>query len=342
VRAAVYYGRHDIRIELIGDPAPPGVGELLIRVSKAGICGTDSAEWDHGPVLAVPPVVLGHEFTGEVVDFGAGVTGFAGGDRIVSGAGISCGICEWCLSGRTNLCETYRTLGLHVNGGLAEYVLTPASICRKVGSGLDDVSAALAQPMAVAIHALRRAKTHKGGSAVIIGSGGIGAFLVAGAAEQEVAPLIAVDVDARRLETALALGATQVIDATKEDPTAKVLEFTCGLGAHVVVEATGKKGSPQLALNMVRRGGDVIVLGLHSGMSELDLLELTRREVDLHGTLAHVCAEDLPAALRILERSKLSSAVIDHVIALDALLDEGLSVLAEGRATGKILVDLLS
>jgi len=164
VKAAVCYGRHEIRIEAIGDLAPPGAGELLIRVSKAGICGTDSAELDHGRVLAVAPVVLGHEFTGEVVDLGAGVAGLAASGRIVSGAGISCGICEWCLSGRTNLCEIDRTLGLHVNGGLAEDVRSPARICHKVGSGLDDVSAALAQRMAVAIHALRRAKTHKGGS----------------------------------------------------------------------------------------------------------------------------------------------------------------------------------
>ncbi|MGH3154461.1 MAG: alcohol dehydrogenase catalytic domain-containing protein, partial [Streptosporangiaceae bacterium] len=113
MRAAVFRGPGQVRIESVPEPGPPGPGELLIRVSRAALCGTDSAEWDHGPLLASPPVILGHEFTGQVVATGEGVTEFTVGSRVVSGAGISCGTCEWCAAGRTNLCASYQTLGLH-------------------------------------------------------------------------------------------------------------------------------------------------------------------------------------------------------------------------------------
>ena len=127
-------------------------------MSKAALCGTDSAEWAHGPLLARPPVVLGHEFTGRGGRGGAAVSRFPAGTRVVSGAGISCGRCEWCAAGRTNLCASYQTLGLHRDGGLAELVLSPAAICQAVPDGLDDVGAAMAQPLAVALHAARRGR----------------------------------------------------------------------------------------------------------------------------------------------------------------------------------------
>ena len=119
MRAAVFHAPGDVRIESVAEPGEPGPGEVLIQVSKAAICGTDSAEWAHGPMLARPPVVLGHEFTGAVVAAGDGLS-LAPGTRVVSGAGISCGRCEWCAAGRTNLCARYQTLGLHLDGGLAE------------------------------------------------------------------------------------------------------------------------------------------------------------------------------------------------------------------------------
>jgi (R,R)-butanediol dehydrogenase / meso-butanediol dehydrogenase / diacetyl reductase len=147
VKAAVFRAPGDVRIESVPEPGLPGPGELLIRVSKAALCGTDSAEWAHGPLLARPPVVLGHEFTGEVVAAGSDVSGFTAGTRVVSGAGISCGRCAWCAAGRTNLCASYQTLGLHLDGGLAEFVTSPAVICRTVPDALDDTGAAMAQPL---------------------------------------------------------------------------------------------------------------------------------------------------------------------------------------------------
>ena len=145
MRAAVYRGRGQLEIEEVARPDPPGANEVQIRVTRAAVCGTDSTEWYHGPLLATPPVILGHEFTGVIDSVGPGVERFAPGDRVVAGAGLSCGTCAWCVAGRTNLCSSYETLGLHLDGGLAEYVNAPASNLLTVPDDHTDEEAALAQ-----------------------------------------------------------------------------------------------------------------------------------------------------------------------------------------------------
>jgi (R,R)-butanediol dehydrogenase / meso-butanediol dehydrogenase / diacetyl reductase len=350
VRAAVFHAPGDVRIEQVADPAPPGPGELLIKVSKAALCGTDSAEWAHGPLLARPPVVLGHEFTGEVIAVGSEVSGFPAGTRVVSGAGISCGRCAWCAAGRTNLCAGYQTLGLHRDGGLAEFVLSPAVICRAVPDALDDTGAAMAQPLAVALHAARRGKAGPGRSCVVIGAGGIGAFVIAAAAAMGVDPLVAVDIDDGRLATAAALGATATVHSARQDSGRQDTGFrntvesvkaaVGGDGADVVIEASGAAASPAAALSMVRRGGDVVIVGLQAAPVPADLFSLSVREIDVHGTLAHVCGEDLGEAVAVLAGTPLAKTVLGDVIGLGDLVEAGLRPLAERKARGKIVVDV--
>ena len=340
MKAAVFRAPGDIRIEQVPDPAPPGPGELLIKVSKAALCGTDSAEWAHGPLLARPPVVLGHEFTGEVVAAGPGAGGVPAGTRVVSGAGISCGRCDWCAAGRTNLCAGYQTLGLHRDGGLAEFVLSPAAICRAVPGTLDDTGAAMAQPLAVALHAARRGKVRAGRSCVVIGAGGIGSFVIAAAAAMGARPLVAVDVDDGRLATAAALGATAVVHSGPQDAVEAVKAAVGADGAQVVIEASGAPASPASALSMVRRGGDVVIVGLQAAPRPADLFSLSVREIDVHGTLAHVCGEDLGEAVAVLAGTPLAKTVLGDVIALGDLVEGGLRPLAERKARGKIVVDV--
>ena len=215
MKAAVFHGPRDVRIENVPDPSAPAPDEVVLEVIRAAICGTDASEWDHGPILCRPGVVLGHEFVGRVTDVGSGVTGLRVDDRVVSGAGISCGQCAWCLRGRTNLCAEYRTLGLQVDGGLAEYVTSPAAICRSVPEACDDDAAAMAQPLAVALHALSRVAQRPDESVAVIGAGGIGSFVIAGASHAaSEGRVVAIDVDASRLATASALGASQTADAS--------------------------------------------------------------------------------------------------------------------------------
>jgi (R,R)-butanediol dehydrogenase / meso-butanediol dehydrogenase / diacetyl reductase len=338
MKAAVYRGPRDIRIEQVPEPAEPRGDDVVIQVARAAICGTDSSEWAHGPLLAQPPVVLGHEFVGRVVAAGPDASLLRVGDRVACGAGISCGRCDWCRAGRTNLCAHYRTLGLHVDGGLAEYVSSPARICLTVPETLGDEAAAIAQPLAVALHAVRRSGLQQGQSCAVIGVGGIGAFIVAAAAAVGASPLIALDIDEERLETARTLGAAAAIDARGGELDALILNATGGEGADVVIEASGTASAPAAAARAARRGGRVLIVGLQSAPRELDLLALTVREVEITTTLAHVCDVDLPEALELLARTGLAAAVTDRVIGLDDLVAHGIEPLAGGTARGKIVV----
>lgn len=353
MRAAVYHGTRDVRVERVGEPGSPGPGDLLIAPTRAAICGTDASEFAHGPHM-IPlerphpasghsgPLVIGHEFVGRVVEVGSDVEGFRAGDRVVSGAGVSCGRCEWCRAGRTNLCASYYTLGLNAPGGLAERVISPAKVCRAVPDAVDDYAAAMAQPLAVAIHALERGGVRPGQSVAVIGVGGIGAFVVAAAAARRPARLIAVDVDRGRLDAAAALGADDLVDARSADVAAAVREATEGEGADVVVESSGAPPSPNAAIHAAKRGGRVVIVGLQAEPPAVDLFDAALREVELTTTVAHVCDADLPASLAVLAESDVAGRVLDRVIPLERIVEDGLAPLAEGRAGGKIVVEIAS
>lgn len=340
MRAAVFHGPHDVRVENVPDPATPDGDEVVLEVIRAAICGTDAAEWDHGPVLCRPGVVLGHEFVGRVAAVGPEVTALHVGDRVVSGAGISCGHCVWCAGGRTNLCAEYRTLGLQVDGGLAEYVTSPASICHRVPQSCADDAAAMTQPLAVALHALSRVALRPDEAVAVIGAGGIGSFIIAGAAHRAAdGRVVAIDIDTERLATASKLGASETADASGRDLAELLLELSDGVGFEVVIEASGAPHAPSAAIAGARRGGRVLLVGLHGAPREIDLTRTIVREVDIVTTVAHVCDSDIPAALELLEETDVAAVTAGPRITLDALVEEGLRPLAERRASGKIVVD---
>jgi (R,R)-butanediol dehydrogenase / meso-butanediol dehydrogenase / diacetyl reductase len=339
MRAAVFHGPHDVRIENVADPAGPAPDEVVLEVIRAAICGTDASEWDHGPVLCRPGVVLGHEFVGRVSEVGSGVSSLQAGDRVVSGAGISCGHCSWCLCGRTNLCAEYRTLGLQVNGGLAERVTSPASICHIVPDACSDDAAAMTQPLAVALHALSRVAQRPDDDLAVIGAGGIGSFIIAGAARRASrGRVISIDIDDDRLATASALGANETANARGRDLAELLLELTDGVGFDVVIEASGAPHAPAAAIAGARRGGRVLLVGLHGAPREIQLTPMILREVDIFTTVAHVCDSDIPAALELLAGSDVAAVTAGPTLPLEALVEEGLRPLAERRARGKILV----
>ncbi len=339
MKAAVYHGRHDVRIEDVPEPGAPAADEVLIEVVRAAICGTDASEWDHGPMLCRPGVILGHEFVGRVVARGAAVTGVEVGDRVVSGAGISCGRCFWCRGGRTNLCEEYRTLGLQVDGGLAEYVRSPASICHLVPDVCSDDAAAMAQPLAVALHAVSRVAQKADENVAIVGVGGIGSFVVAASARRATeGRVVAIDIDPERLATASLLGAGEVADAGGRDLAELLLDLSDGIGFDIVIEASGAAHAPAAALAGTRRGGRTLLVGLHGEPCLLDLTDTILREIDIVTSVAHVCDTDIPEAIEALAANGLAAVAMARTIPLDALVEDGLRPLAERRAPGKILV----
>ncbi len=332
MKAAVFHGRGDVRVEDVPDPAPPPAGWVLVRVLLCGVCGTDAHEWRHGPNAFVTPLVIGHELVGLVAAVGEGVADLREGDRVVSGGGVSCGTCPQCLRGRTNLCERYVTIGHQVPGALAEYVAVPADTCLVVPPGCPGEHAALAQPLAVAVHAVRRSAVGSEAAAVV-GAGAVGSLIVAALAGRGRGPVTAVDVDPARESTARRLGATRwSVPSATAGPIAS--------GEHdVVFETSGTTDGLASALALSRRGGRVVLVGLPAGPVPLALLDVVRREVDLVPSAAHVCAEDLPEAMRLLAEGTIGDAVVDRVVPLASVVERALRPLATGRARGKILVD---
>ena len=346
MRAAVLHGAKDLRVEDRPEPVP-GPGDVLVDVRLNGLCGTDATEYAKGPMMVplatqhpgsghLGPTILGHEFIGTVVDAGAEASGWIG-KRVASGAGVSCGQCRWCLAGRTNLCASYYTLGLSTHGGMAERAVSPAGICVEVPEGCADEDAALAQPLAVGIHAVRRSPLSPGTTVVVLGCGAIGSFIIAALHGHE-GPVIGLDVDAERLATVQALGATQT---HLIDPQAAPADLRDLLpeGADVVFEASGVTGSAERAFALAARGGDVVLVGLNKTPQPLNLADLVLREVNVQTTVAHVCGSDLPEALTRLRERPLSGLLLDRVVSLENVVPAGFGPLVDGSARGKILVE---
>lgn len=346
MRAAVLHDPFDLRIEDRPEPRP-GPGDVVVEVAYNGLCGTDATEYAKGPMMVplrtrhpgsghLGPTVLGHEFVGTVVAAGEGARELVGA-RVACGAGVSCGTCRWCRAGRTNLCASYYTLGLNTDGGMAERALSPASVCVPVPAGCSDEDAALAQPLAVGIHAVRRSGLAPGQSVVLLGCGAIGSF-VAAALHGHDGPVVGLDVDEARLATVRQLGATATRLVPRDGDPPEPDDVVPG-GADVVFETSGAPGAVQRALALVARGGTVVLVGLDSAPTALAFAPVVLREVDLRTTVAHVCAADLPEALALLTARPLAGLLLDRVVPLAAAASDGLEVLARGRAAGKILVD---
>jgi (R,R)-butanediol dehydrogenase/meso-butanediol dehydrogenase/diacetyl reductase len=320
---------------------------VLIKVLRSGMCGTDATDWKGGPkTFPVDrrhpvtghegPLVFGHEFIGEVVEQGEGATTPVG-TLVASGAGVSCGQCDRCRQGRTNLCRVYYTLGLNAAGGMAEFVAVPESTLVPIPAGLSLDAAGLAQPLAVGLHAARRAGAHDGDKVVLIGAGAIGTFVLTGLRSLVDVDVTVVDFPGPRLERAQRLGATRVIAAGPDAP-AEVAEAVGPPGADVVIEASGAPGQLDIAIGLARPGGTILQVGLPGSRQEIDVWSLVMQEKTVQTTLAHVCGEDLAPALSILATTPLAGELLEGVHPLGAVAEQ-LDRLASGQVEGKILFD---
>ena len=343
MRAAVLHDLHDLRVEDV--PLPTfGDNEVLIEVSYNGLCGTDASEFAKGQIMVplknphpnskhLGPTILGHEFIGTVVAAGLNAQNLIG-KRVACGAGVSCGECKRCTQGRTNLCDHYYTLGLSFHGGLAEYVATPAKICIPIPDDISDVHAALAQPLAVGIHGVRRAGIKSGDTVIILGVGAIGSFVCVALQQYDVT-IIALDIDAGRLRIAKQLGATKSILIDQNVTPAEIKSFV--LQADVVFETSGTNGGVARALALTKMGGTLMMMGLNKTPQELVFADAVLREVTIQTTVAHICAEDMPEALGMLRSGTVAELLTEKIVQLENVA-LSFEELAAGKATGKILV----
>jgi (R,R)-butanediol dehydrogenase/meso-butanediol dehydrogenase/diacetyl reductase len=352
MKAAVYHGPLDVRIEEVPEPGPLGPDEVLLAPLMGSLCGTDVTEFVAGPKMiplhkAHPvsghqgPVILGHEFVGIVQAVGSAVTGLRVGQQVVPGAGMWCGTCPPCLAGRTNICERYVLYGIHTHGGLAERVKVPARMCVAVPETCSNEAAALAQPCAVAIHAVGRSGIEPGQSVALFGVGGIGSFLLAAllARTNGDLSLIIVDRDERKQHLTERLGASSSTFIKADELTEKVIRnLTAGRGVDLAIEASGSPVAVQRALSAVRRGGTLLQVGIPAGLVPLPLGQVVPREVAIVMTNGMICQVDLPLALDLLSGTDLAAQITDRIIPLDSLVPDGLEPLDRHEVLGKVLI----
>lgn len=258
MKASIFHEPGHISLEDVSTPEP-GPGEILMRVRATAICASDIRVY-RGEKRASPGVIQGHETAGEVALVGEGIDGFVVGDRITLYPIIACGRCIYCLEGQRNRCETRTTIGYEENGGLAEYLLIPASLVRlghvmKLPPGLSFDIASLTEPMACCLNSLETCRAKAGGSVVVLGAGPMGAMHVILARALGCAQIIVSEPLAPRRTIARELGADLCVDPRAQDLRQAVLEATDGLGADVVIVSIGIPSLIEESLGLVRKQG---------------------------------------------------------------------------------------
>ncbi|HEX7002700.1 MAG TPA: zinc-binding dehydrogenase [Trueperaceae bacterium] len=302
------------------DVPHPGPGQVLLEVRAAGICGTDLHIF-HDEFRSEPPVVLGHEVAGRIVELGEGVEGVERGWRVTTETYFStCGRCRYCRAGHTNLCPRRRSIGSAVNGGFTRYLVTPAANVHRLPEGVSDRAGALTEPLACVTHALLGSQVIRPGDVVVVaGPGAIGllAVQVAVSAGATVVTL-GTSSDEGRLALARKLGAAHTLVVPDEDPAELLALITPeGHGADVVIECSGAGAAASQLLTLARRRAHYLQVGLFGRAVALDLDQLCYRELTMTGSNAST-PESWLRALELLGRGAVDTeAVISCAYPLD-------------------------
>ena len=340
MRAQVFHGPGDLRLETPGVPAP-GAGEVVLKVEAALTCGTDVKTLRRGHPVMIPvvPTVFGHEFAGVIVAVGAGVGELHEGDRVAAANSAPCGTCPLCRAGRANLCEDL----LFVNGAYGEYILLPPRLVRRnvvpIGAALPAFRAAFAEPLACAILGIDRARVEPGMTVGVIGHGPLGCLLAMVAAARK-ARVLLVGKAGWRLDRVRAAAIAECVEAGAAGDAAEALrDLTGGRGADVTVDATGRPEVWEQAIAAVGRGGTVLFFGGCAPGSAItvDTRRAHYEELSLVGSFHH-SPETIRRALDLLEAQTLvPDALITQRMSLDEV-PQALSLMAAGQAL-KVLID---
>ena len=289
MKAVMYLGPGELRYQEVETPRP-GPGELLIRNRAALTCGTDVKTFRRGHHLMEPPMLFGHEFSGQVAQVGRGVTGFAEGMRVVAANSAPCNSCFYCQRGKHNLCESI----LFNWGAFAEYVRVPARIVEtnvyEIPPDLDFEEAAMLEPLACVVLGNEAAGISPGDTVVIAGGGGpIGLMHLQLACHNGARHAVVIDLMDSRLRLAERLGATHTVNPTREDPVRFVQELTHGRGADVVIETAGVPEVWQMSIQLARKGGTVVMFGGCPGGSQVavDANRVHYGELTIKGVFHH-------------------------------------------------------
>lgn len=318
--------------------------EVIVAVKAASICGSDKHLylWDQQTKRwkSPLPMIIGHEFSGEVVEVGESVTHLQVGDRIAVESHIPCGNCYLCKTGRMHICKDMLIYGIQTpNGAFTEYAVVPESIAFKIPPPISYEEAALLEPFGVAMHAIERARIMVGDTVVVIGCGPIGLFAQQLARLSGASPLIVSEISETRLRLAKEQKVADiVIDAGQDDPVARIMEITEGRGADVVIEAAGTNVTVSQALQVLGKNGTSVLMGLPAKITEVETTaQITYKEANVLGTTGRLMFQTWDRMVKVVANKRVNlMQVVTHRLPLEEV-EQGFQMIFAGKA-GKVIL----
>lgn len=311
-QAAFMTGLNQIEIRDVPMPEPKA-DQVLVKVEYVGICGSDVHYLEHGAIgdfVVNGDFILGHECAGTIIEVGDKVTDLKVGDRVALEPGITCGQCEFCKTGKYNLCPDVEFLATPpYHGCLENYIAFPANMCFKLPDAISTKEGALVEPLAVGMHAAGQGKVGLGDSIVILGAGCIGLMTLLSCKAYGATDITVVDIMDKRLDHAMKLGATRVINAKEVDVIQKIEEITGGRGADVVLETAGSKVTIQQTPYLVKRGGTIVLVGLAADdIIDYNFAKIMNKEAEIKSVFRY--RNIYPKAIHAIEKGIIEVAEI--------------------------------
>ncbi len=335
MKAAVFQGIGQIEVADVPWPEP-GAGEVLVQVGYCGICGSDLEALQVG--MYEPGLIIGHEFAGAIAGLGPDVSGWRVGERVVVNDAIPCGVCGPCREGRLDACEDLTMVGVTHDGAMAEYIKVTARGLHRLPAGVSLRRGALVEPLTVALHGVRRSRLKAGDHALVMGGGPIGLLTLQCARLAGARTVVVTEIDPTRAELAERLGATLVLDPSRDNVGVALAGLTDGRGPDVIYICTGAPAPYRDAVSLVRKGGQVFVLGVCVEPVEADFMSVVLNDLCIEGSLAG--RAEFPAAIDLVAQGRVDvEALVSHEIPLDDVVAGGFERLnTPGSGAVKVLV----
>ncbi|TXT64880.1 MAG: D-arabitol-phosphate dehydrogenase [Promethearchaeota archaeon] len=315
MRAAVYLGKDRVEIKDDLEQPKPNSNEVLVKVRYCGICGSGVESFKHGG-LYLPNKILGHEFSGDIVEIGGSVKGFKIGDRVSVNPGLPCGECYWCKQSKENMCKiANNAIGCTHDGGMAEYAAVRADQTHRIPDEMSYIEGACVEPLANCVYAVRESEIRLGENATVFGAGTIGLMTIQALSAAGVHQIYAIEPVKFKQEKALELGALKCLEPKKYN---KVSRFTEGRGPDYIFDCVGIPESIMSSINLITRGGKIMLLGIHVGSFEMKgWMQVPLKNIRLQGIFGFT-SEAFHTSLELIAHHKVDAkAIVTKIIKLD-------------------------
>jgi len=332
MQALVYHGRNDLRYESFPVSSQLGPNEVRLRVKYAAICHTDINELRNGPIYVAQtphprtgrsiPLVLGHEFSGQIIEAGKQVRRLKVDDRVAVNCVDACRNCFYCAQSKYALCPSAAYIGFSRDGGFSEWAIVPEDCCYRLSPGISYRAGALVEPLSVGLHAARQSRLDVGSRVAVIGGGAVGLCTVQALRAVGARQVYVVERAEAKKPLAMQLGATAFINPLQDDPRQAIEDFTDGGGADATFECVGSDAALETAVEVTRPGGTICLVGIYPGPSRFDFNSLMKGEKTLVTSLAY--GDEFPTTIAMLADGRLQAEpLITRTLSWEEALEKG-------------------